>query len=458
MTAKTHHPLQIGWWILGLACFGLGGYWYVTWNVQLANQGRHNNDFKHLYVGAQMVRFGKSPYDRQAAQEARELLGVSGINPYVYLPFTAQVMMPLTSVPLRQASGTWFEINHALTWIGYLALAVALGWVPWKRRTPDEDKEAISSNTTQHWGSQELAGLGAAFLAVFASFALFRTLTAGQLNMVLFGGIAVVYLLINKQYWATAGVVASFLALFKIIPGILFIYFILIKQWRAVIGMIAGGLIFLLFSMIHIGFGAYLEFLPLAAAMGYGKSTWGDAFTFYRDPSNQSINSFFHHVFVDHADSNITPWFNLGAAFADNLTLTITLFMLGITFYTIYQCTKGTKNNESAYRFSFGAIVMMAILTPSLMWDHYTTIAMISWMLLIPNRESQITLPRLTALLLLAVALGWPVNYWHVAYRSGPELMLMSARLWPSLILWGWCIVELWRLEAPGESVEVAAS
>jgi len=425
---------------VGLLLLLAGLVVYVQLNVMAANASRHQNDFKHLWAGTVLVRQGISPYDADALFEVAKLSGLGAINPYVYLPFTAQAMLPLGFLSFEAAAQTWFVVNHLLLWAGLVLLLTA--------RPPDDAAPPRS------W---RLAWVGAAVAAAGASFAFYRTLTAGQLNMVLFAGFAAVFHLLSRRREGAAGTVAAFIALFKIAPGILLLHFILMRRWRALVAMIVAGGALALVSMLHVGPRTYLDFIPVARQMSYGSSTWSHAATFYRDPFNQSINSFAHHAFSG-LSGETQPWYDIGPAKANLLTAAASLLLLALTVAAGWMAHTPERWRDTAdtpadtpsqpramprhERAFFGAVVMIGLLLPSLMWDHYMTIAMVAWCVLLTTPGARRPWLRLAILLALAAALGYPMAHGHPAWREGHGLLLMSFRLWPCLVLWAWCCTE----------------
>lgn len=422
-----------------LLALGLGFLWlYGRQGVQQAWAARHHNDFKHMYLGAVLAREGRSPYDREALFELGRLAGIPTLNPYVYLPFTAQAMMPLAWLSFPRAADAWFVVNQLLLWAGVLAL--------------------LSTHPSAE--SPPLARLAMLVLmagACGASFAFYRTLTAGQLNMVLFASFAGVFALLAHGHQRSAGVLAAFAALFKVTPGILIIYFLVSRRWRVAAAMTIAGTLMLAASVAHIGPRTWLEFLPLARDMSYGSSTWGDANTFYRDPFNQSLNSFLHHVLADRPGET-RAWIDLGPAWANRLTTLGALAVLTITVGTglLMNRAKHPQRDDAAPpdpmppadRALYAAFVMASLLIPSLMWDHYMTIAMAAWgiILLMPPQPGGLPgSARVACMMAVALALGYPLAHGQPAWREGAGLLMMSARLWPCILLWLVCVVWAWR-------------
>jgi hypothetical protein len=244
--------------------------------------------------------------------------------------------------------------------------------------------------------------------------------------------------------------VAAFIALFKVAPGILLLHFVAMRRWRAVAGMVGAGLVMAGASVAHVGVGTYLEFLPLAKQMSYGSSTWSHTASFYRDPFNQSINSFLHHV-LSGASGETTPWLDLGPAWANRLTALLTLLILSATVAVGWRVGRALKPSRlgdpmpPGERLYFGAVVMIGLLIPSLMWDHYMTIAMVPWCLLLLASPGRWRVPCLLTLLMIGAVLGWPVMHHHPDFTHGAGLLVMSLRLWPALLLWAWCCLWAWQ-------------
>jgi hypothetical protein len=449
--------------VVGAILFAWAMATYGRFCVVEANALKHGNDFKHIYLGARLLAEGQSPYDRQALLEGARLMRLGGVNPYVYLPFTGQVLYPLTFLNVDGASNAWFWLNHAFLWGGFALLAMS---------TPGVRPSAA------------LLGLGALFC--FASWSGYRSFTAGQLNHALFFLYALVWWLLARGRDATAGGVAAFAALFKIAPGFLVFYFLFARRWRALAGMVGAGLILVVAGMIPTGVDVWLQFVPLARDMGFGSSTWGDQFAFYKDPTNQSLNSLFHHLFA--SDGRTAAWMELGPAWANRLTTACALAILGASLALAWRRgARSPKDGGAATAFHpeslreralYGAFVMGSLLIPSLCWDHYAVIATTALLLLLWAPETR-RRPWLVAAL---CAIGWTWSLlwpfqlerynawwalgleWHfhlprglpkeefpwVASNRGAGLLLQSLKLWPSLAMFGICAALAWK-ETPTE-------
>lgn len=316
----------------------------------------NQNDFKHIYLGAQIMAEGSSPYDADlmiitAGAKRTEDYRFQSILPYVYLPFTGIVIMPLSWLEFDQAADTFQIINHLCLIGGLVLLCFAM-----KRRW--------------NWKTACLI-----FLPIIFNWCVYRSHNAGQLNSVLFFGACLLFWMLTKGLKAQwVGLAAAFLMLFKITPGIFLIWFLLTKRFREATWMIGWALGFTLLSVLIVGFQTHLDFLPVLSNMGFGKSTWAEyGHTFWRDPYNQSVNSFFHNLF------NPDPKATNGVFKANLLTWIFALGLLAVFagshfrywFSSFREDSKSEKEFGTYDQLSFSAALLVSLLAPSIMWDHY---------------------------------------------------------------------------------------
>ncbi|MDX2174968.1 MAG: glycosyltransferase family 87 protein [Candidatus Sumerlaeia bacterium] len=380
----------------------------------VAGLASHANDFKHLYLGAFLLRNDVSPFDEVAirSQAAERSLAEDPrfrtILPYVYLPFTGVVLSPLTRLGFADAVVAWQLANHLML-LGALAL-LAAGALPGDR----------------------LPLFGVLLLMASLDGALFRQNNAGQLNVVLLFGYALVWRLLSAgaPAWAL-GTAAAFFALFKLSPGILFAWLLLRGKSLAAVWMAGAGAALLLLSLLFARAGFYLEFLPQLEAMRYGRSTWEHlGMTFWRDPYNQSINALLHRTLVPFEGSGITPWAALPPGAANALTWLASIAVIALLLRA------GRRSPAEAP--PFAAAVAASLLLPSLMWDHYLVQLYAAGAVLWIGRGDSGS-PRW---LPWTLSLAWVVSAVPVALdaeplRSGPGVALMSVKLLPPVAIFG---------------------
>ncbi|HET9952818.1 MAG TPA: glycosyltransferase family 87 protein, partial [Candidatus Eisenbacteria bacterium] len=76
----------------------------------VSKQLRSGNDFPIYYEAARTLLSGGSPYDV-----------TSGLHGYVYLPFFALLLAPLTALPLAAAAWAWYLAN-----VGFMAASIGM--------------------------------------------------------------------------------------------------------------------------------------------------------------------------------------------------------------------------------------------------------------------------------------------------------------------------------------------
>ncbi len=400
----------------------------------------HQNDFKHLYIGALLLSEGENPYDPEMmfdmrdAMESEDVRFTRGILPYVYLPFTGLVLWPLSKLSFASAAVSWMMINHILLFVGLFFAARATGWA-WNWKTVALIAAAVVFNT-----------------------AIQRQNNAGQLNMVLFAGSAMVFYGLVKGWNPrfVAGI-AAFLMLFKLTPGIFLIWFLLTRRWHHAAAMVILASILMLMALLMAGWNTHMEFLPVLADMGYGKSTWAEfGQTFWRDPYNQSINSFWHHVLVPW--NGFSPWIAASPRAANLATWACTAVSLGVFGWKAWRVAPPSASEkpmtDHAEWATFGLAVMVSLLAPSIMWDHYLVQALVPLIVLwqLGSTKTQQHVLRgatvvIAAILSLGIQFSDSLLYGGVLPIRGhltlPGAMgsmapvWMSLKLWPMLVLFG---------------------
>ncbi len=387
----------------------------------------HANDYKHIWLGSVMLGEGLSPYSDEQfftlmSDQSQRDPRFGSINPYVYLPFTGFALRPLTLLEFATSVAAFQVVNHLCMLGGVALLLWGVGRLDW------------------NWFA-----LAIAILAV--NNAVFRQNNAGQLNAVLFFGMSVLFAGYMKQWPAwIIGFVAAFLMLFKLSPGIFLIWFLLRREWRYAGWMVAWALILTGVTIGFYGMETHLDFLPVLANMGYGKSTWAEyGATFWRDPYNISFNGLFHRILVVGEKSPIQPWFRLSAGIANGLTWIASLVVLGaFGFVTIFKsrnpATESTPD-PCIVPLAFSMAVVTSLLLPSIFWDHYLTQAVLPVVLLLIVGSPVSKCVAIASAILMAI----PMALGDAFYQSGLGLLLMNFKLLIPVAIFGVCAWELCR-------------
>ena len=384
-----------------LICLGTG--MYVQRNGVEAVLG-HGNDFAHLYLGALAVQREKNPYDGVVMRQLASLCGIKRMNPYVYPPLTAVLFMPFAQLGYRQAQLTWFLINHLL-----LILSLWLLLRMWD-----------SQDRWLAWGG------GAIVLASF--YRITRTLTAGQLNILLLFLIALAFELERRGLRIPAGLVMGAAAVIKVYPALFILYYIGKGNWKAFTAMLLAVIVLLAFSVILTGLEASLDYFHVIREMRYGSSTWSEYGQDYQvEPSNQSPAALYYRLFTKNRGTDgflHSPAIAMGLCWATGL-----LFLVALLAYLLI-------NEGDPWEKGFALTLMTALLVPSLMWDHYLVLVLIPVAILASAIEKSGGTFRA---ILWAVSVAWmalPFNYWSETFKDGIGIFGMSFKLYPVLLVY----------------------
>jgi len=393
----------------------------------------HSNDFKHLYVGMRAILSGVDPYTAPSLlRVATECgLGDAALNPYVYLPFTGLVLSFLKFFPFHTAAIVWFFANQVMVLLsGYLLARNLVESFP-EFRKPESFRVIV----------------GLYVVAMAFSHPLSRNLTAGQLNCVLL----LVYLLAFRALQARqdelGGALLGFGAMFKLSPAVFMLFFGLMHRRRALIAMVLCMLTLGLLSIAVVGARMHLDFLPVLRQMGYGRSTWEEyGATFWKDPWNQSINSLWTHLVV--AGNGVTvAWWPGNQSTANTVTWCSVALLLGLYIWVGIRVAKArrwgqpigsptTTDLSIAEGNFYQATVVLSLLLPSLLWDHYLVQSMFpfGWLLAHAWARGKYAQFGILVVALLGSLAPWPYDF--ESFRTGWGIVLMSVKLYPLLVVY----------------------
>jgi len=398
---------------------------YCYFQVWKPLQNFHCNDFKHIYLGVQAVWTRQDPYTAESllriAQEYG--LGNEALNPYVYLPFTAIALGFLRPLTFVQAAYVWFIVNH-------LSMLLSLWFIVL----------LVGGMSELRWPRLRVANL--LLLGVCFSHPWARTLTAGQLN----GVLLLIYALSAWLIWCRRETLSAFLlgfgAMFKLSPGIFILYFGLRRRWRAASTMLLSMIVLGLISVAIAGMKMHLDFLPMLRQMGYGHSTWEEyGATFWKDPWNQSLNSLLTHLLVP-ANRVTVAWAELSQNVANVLTTVGVLVLLaGFLKVGLQMAINCEERNARERRLGeqafFQACLLLSLLIPSLLWDHYLVqlVLPVAVLSTIALEYRNWALFSLTVASYFLTILPWRFDAEY--FRTGAGILLMSVKLYPTLLLYG---------------------
>jgi hypothetical protein len=269
-----------------------------------------------------------------------------------------------------------------------------------------------------------------------------RSLTAGQLNAVLLACYTGAFALVTNNRTSAAGGLLGFGAMFKLSPGLFLVHFAIRREWRALVSMAVACAALGLVSLAAAGVATHIEFIPMLRQMGYGRSTWQEfGAVFWKDPANQSINSLLTHLLV--AENGITtPWLAGSQALANGLTMIASGALTLLYLFCVLPCRAGVRRDPAP---PFMAALLLSLLLPSLMWDHYLVQALLpaAWLCSRALERRSPLLAIETAAVLFLLCVPWP--YHSESFRTGLGVPFMSVKLLPVLVMFLRCCRECCR-------------
>ncbi len=381
----------------------------------------HNNDFKHLWAGAVILAQGGNPYDPDVLLLAARQYGFESINPYVYLPATGLMLRPLAWLSFPAAAAVWFWGNLALAWACVL-------WGPRALAVPFRDRA--------RWAGALFLTLPTA-LQGFGVSPFLRQMTAGQLNVGVLAAILGSVTLLIRGREVAAGVILGLAAAFKIAPAFLIVVLAGMRRWRAAAAAVGTLGLGLALSVGLVGWETHRAAIEVLRQMGYGSSTWAEfQMDFYRDPFNQSFNALFHHLVTENPHTR--PWFDWGPRTADALTWLASLGTLGLFLASVLRYRRrpyfSPRWGEAETELFMAGVIVMLLL-PSLMWDHYMVqaLAPLLWLFGAMNVRRRPDLAIFAAAAWGLFAVPWV--HTGTVWRQGAGVLLLSIRLWGALLL-----------------------
>lgn len=401
---------------VGILLCVIGFWFYCQQSLLTGYLGATRNDFTHLYLAGYLAERTGNFFNAHLLLHTKTYLQIPyGLNPFVYPPFFALLLIPLSKFSYDMA---WFLFT-ALSQTAYFAAMAIL--VRILRR--DEDEPAVF-----WWGI--LIALSACF------YPLMKTYSAGQMNAFMLLALVSGAYLLAKGRDIEAGFVFGLSAAIKVTPAFLLIYCCWTKRWRAAI---AGAVVLILTVMISLamlGVDVHAGFLAAAKDMGYGSSTWSQfKQTYHIDPFNQAPSALWHRLF----STTATEQFGTIQGVA-NLPLLAKILSYASAMAVIAILLRFTRRNAAPFSLiDYASWTIAMLLIPSLLWDHYMAQAIFAVAVAL-----QIALEKTTQgvfWLGMAIAiLAIPFYHQQPAFMHGWMTLFMSIKLFGLIGLWGYLI------------------
>ena len=379
------------------------------------------NDFGHLYLAGYLAERGGNIFDAPLMLKTHQFLKIpTGLNPFVYPPFFALLLIPLS----------WFSYNTAWTIFfiaANLAYFAALFFL-------------LKLFITDKKDSLFWRGVVIAFSAFF--YPLSRSFDAGQMNT------WILLIVVMAFYWAQkgkdllSGTILGLGAAVKISPVFILFYFALKGRWKLFGSGLAVIALSGFISMYWFGMDIHKDFLREARQMSYGSSTWAQYGQHYHvEPHNQSPSALWYRLLTNNPsttgiiDSPKTAYF---------LSVLTTLAMLTALLFL----TKHWDKQCSMQEYSLWIIGML--LWPSLLWDHY----FVQTMPVLIFALYGIWKGQVKGIYLLAFGIGLlsvPYKYDYLFMKTGMLTLFMALKLYGILLISAYLILNpgLKDLEKP---------
>lgn len=373
------------------------------------------NDFKAYYTGALALAEGRPDllYPEAATLNLGVLpdqewvrfavdRGVPHPSGYIYPPFLAVVLRPITALTYHRANQAWFVLNGLLLAAGIGAL---LSWRP---------------------GSFDaVAGCGVLFVSL-CFYPTFRAMQCGQVSVLIFSLVCGALWLLRRRHDLSAGALVGLAAAIKLTPVVLVAWFLAARRYRAAAGAGVAAGAALLVSVAGAGIENHLRFAgEILPALSRGAATF----------ANQSLPGFLARIgmettmnafqFVDEP-----RWLWLIAR-AGSATVLLASLLLGRRL-----ALAGGEDGAAA---GLGLMITGSLIASPISWEHHWIQALVPLAVLVTLAVRRERVPGWEAAALAAGYVLIAVNAydlirWHFPYAAGR--LAISYALYGGFIVW----------------------
>ena len=350
-------------WVIVLA-----GIFYLT-----AKQVRDASiDFLSYYIGASAIHQGKPIYTQETHDSLSEANGIRQVGLYLYPPTFAMLIQPALLMSPYMASLLWFGVN-----VGLLLLGVGI--------------LLRQSNLMDHRIRAALLLLPILFTPVLMTFYL------GQVNILIFLLIVLVWLSFVHGHPYTAGALLALAASIKVWPIMLIPYFVWKREWNVVLGALVGLLLIGVLTLALAGVGQTTSFFAdKLPEIGQGTEPGIDHL-------NQSIPGFFAKLFAP-SSQYVYPLIQSPILAKQGSRIAVLLFM--VTTIILCSWPIPLKDREQ-FSTEFMLVVIAAMLITGRLFESNLTLLLPAYFLIAEklHREQiinwrQIALPIASILLI----------------------------------------------------------
>jgi len=392
-----------------------GTFFYMTlWRTALAPDF-DVNDFKAYYTGALALREGRPDLlypdpstlnlgvlpDQEWVRYAVER-GIPHPSGYIYPPFLAVVMEPLTLLPYHGANQAWFVLNGIFFASG---VGLLLGWRPGP--------------------IDPIAAAGVIFVSL-NFYPTYRAFQCGQVSLLIFALASASLWLLSRGRDGAAGALVGIAAAIKLTPVVLVVYFLAARRYRAAVGAVAAVAASLVFSVAGAGVENHLRFVSgILPALSRGAATF----------ANQSLPGFLARVGMgttmnvfQFVDEPRWLWF---LARAGSGTV-----LLGSILLARRLAVRGGEEGVAA---GFALVITGSLIASPISWEHHWVQALVPLAVLIAFavRQERLSLSWSAALAcgyVLIATNAYDLIRHHFPYGAGR--LAISYALYGGFLLW----------------------
>jgi len=325
-----------------------------------------DDDFRAYYQAGQTILSSQNIYDTNIVE-----------GNYLYSPFFALLMTPLSQLPQIPAATFWFfgailALFFSLTMALYLNEAPRLSFPTWLR--------ALLSGA----GRQPGAGRVLLFTLLLSARFWLNSIEHGQINLQLWAVVlAAMYCLRRRKVWAGSFLLGAAITT-KIIPALFLFYLLGMRQYRFAALSIAWGVLFLLAPALFLGWehnlgllGAWFDKTVLAGLV--------EGAIDFRDP-NQSLPAllirFLFDIPANSATGSSVNFISLPLAAVGIVIKFCAAALTGLLALFIYRPTWRSDPASKLQRENLvlSLVLISAALMPALAWKAFYVTSIMAYM------------------------------------------------------------------------------
>lgn len=359
---------------------------YLFMGVGIANQWKPFDefaqvDFNTYYAAAKLFYQRENIYDGSLSENLIRAYGLEYISgsDYIYTPFLAFALTPLTRLPPLAAGFIWYTIS-------FLSLCAAV-WL------------IVKSGATEtfDWRTEYRDALILALIYVPTAYSFY----VGQVNAILLLLLVATFYLIENKNELLAGIVLSLAILMKVVPVLVVMYLFGRRKLKSVFVTLLCLVLYISASLLLIQ----------EETRGYLTVVLPSLAKPEPHPVNQSLNGFFSRLLTRNdytipiLDMPGSVWIGVSIA---------SLILLGIIMHECVVVFRKTNLRRTESLLLFGQVITLMVVISPLAWENFYILLLFPILVLYSKRDY----------------LGWV----HVRILVGSFLLITAQRFWDPFV------------------------